>query len=291
MTLQEELAGAAVDTVELQDLGQTAKEASDVASATLATIHKLETTFTDATLDEILGTVNDPPLNLRELRGLDKAMQTIRGELTNNLAKLSELDEHIALEKRKLDEADSGDIDEFIRRRIAERLRDLQDERASQLEAAGANREAFRSQINRMRETINRILHEDTTLAERIRMLFREQGVTIASILTTIGMTISTLVLALTGRGGGAPSPTPVPPDNKGGLKEWVKKHLQSIGRVLSKLAGKAAAALPGIIGSIVSWLLKLAGTAVNWLAEHVWAVVLAVGGLLLFAGREWLTE
>ena len=179
-------------------MGQTADGAEGA-------IHTLETPLTDADIDELLWTNNDPPLNLREIRGLDRALQNIRGELTNNLAKLTELDRHIALEKRKLDEARDG-IDEFTRRRIAERLRDLLDERASRLEAAAANREALRSQISLMRETINRILHEDTTLAERIRTLFREQGVTIASILTAIGMTISTLVLALTGSGGSTPS-------------------------------------------------------------------------------------
>lgn len=279
-----EVAGP-IDTVELQDLGQTANEALDA-------IHTMETALTDADIDEILETINDPPLNLREIRGLDKALQTIRGELTNNLAKLSVLDEHIATEKRKLDEADSGgDIDESIRRRIAERLRNLQDERASRLEAASANREALRSQINRMRETISRILHEDTTLAERIRTLFREQGVTIASILTAIGMAISTLVLALTGGGAATPSPIPPPPPDKGGIKEWVKKHLQSLGLALAKLAGKAAAALPGIIGSIVSWLLTLLAKTAGWLAENLWAIVVAVGGLLLVVAREWLSK
>ena len=73
-------------------------------------------------------------------------------------------------------------------------------------------------------------------------------------------MAISTLVLALTGGGaGGSPSPAPKPSD-KGGVKEWIKKHLQALGRALANLAGKAAAALPGIIGSIVSWLLGALG-------------------------------
>ena len=67
-------------------------------------------------------------------------------------------------------------------------------------------------------------------------------------------MAISTFVLALTGGGGSAPVPAPKPPD-KSGLKEWVEKHLQALVRTLADLAGKAAAALPGIIGSIVSWL------------------------------------
>ena len=270
--MNRKLAVAASDTVELQDLGQTVKEASDA-------IHRLETAFTDAEIDE-------PPVNLSELQGVDQALQTVRGKLTNNLAKLTELDEHIAMERRKLDEAE----DEFSRRRIAERVRGLGGERASRLEAASASREALRSQINRMRETINHLLHEDTTLAERIRTLFREQGITIASILTAIGMTISTLVLALTGGSGGAPTPAPEPSD-KGGLKEWVKKHLQSIGRVLAKIAGKAAAALPGIIGSVVSWLLNLLAKTAGWLAGNLWAVALAVGGILLVVTREWLAK
>ena len=139
-----------------------------------------------------------------------------------------------------------------------------------------------------MRETIRRILHEDTTLAEQIRTLFREQGITIASILTTIGMAVSTLVLALTG-GTGAPTPAPTPTPDKGGLKEWVKKHLQSQGQALAKLAGKAAASLPSIIGSMVSWLLTILAKTAGWLAENLWAVVLAFGGLLLVAARKWI--
>ena len=227
----------------------------------------------------------DTPFSIRELRGLDKTMQTIRGELTRNMAKLSELDAHIEVEKQKLSEA----ADEFSRRRVAERLRNLEDERASRLEAASSNREALRSQINRIRETISRILHDDTTLADRVRTLFREQGITIASILTALGMAISTLVLALTGGSpAGAPTPPP-PPSDKGGLKDWVKKHLQSLGRVLAKLAGKAAAALPGIIGSIVSWLLNLLAKTAGWLAENIWAIVVAMGALLLAAVRGHL--
>lgn len=275
---------AAVENIELQELGQVATGASN-------TIHVLETALTDEELSEVLGTIDDPPLNLREIRGLDRALQNIRGELTNNLAKLTELDDHIKREKRKLEEAESGGIDDATKRRIAERLRGLQDERASRLEAAAANRDALRSQIQRMRETINRILHEDTTLAERIRTLFREQGVTIASIVTAIGMAVTALVFALTGgSGGGAPTPTPPNPPDKGGVREWLKKQLQSLGRALGKLAGKSAAALPGIIGSVVSFVLNTLGKAVGWLASNLWAVVVALGGLLLLAAREWLT-
>ena len=257
-----------VGTVEMQGLGATAGKASSI-------VETMETAFSDA----------DASLPLREIRGLDKALQTIRGELVNNLAKLTELDNHITREQNKLDEPDIG---EFERRRIAERIRDLKDERVSRLEAASASREALRSQISRIRETINRLINEDTTLAERIRTLFREQGITIVSILTALGMVISTLVLAV-GIGGASAAP-PTPP-SKAGLREWVKKYLHALGRVLAKLAAKAGAALPGIIGSVVGWLLNLLSKTAGWLASNLWALMLAVGSILLIAAREWLAK
>ena len=53
-------------------------------------------------------------------------------------------------------------------------------------------------------ETIAKVLDKDTSLAEKIQTLFREQGITIASILTAIGMAIGVLVEALLPGGGGA---------------------------------------------------------------------------------------
>ena len=85
------------------------------------------------------------------------------------------------------------------------------------------------------------------------------------------------------------PGTSPKPSD-KGNLKEWVKKHLQALGRALANLAGKAAAVLSGIIGSIVSCLLNTLGKLATWLAENLSAMVIAVGTLLLVAAREWLT-
>ena len=49
------------------------------------------------------------------------------------------------------------------------------------------------------------MLDKDTSLAEKIRTLFREQGITIASILTAIGMAIGVLVEALLPGGGVLP--------------------------------------------------------------------------------------
>ena len=91
------------------------------------------------------------------------------------------------------------------------------------------------------------------------------------------------------------PAPAPsLKQFDKGSLKEWVKNHFQALGRALAYLAGKAAAALPGISGSIVSWLLNTLRKTATWLAENLWAMAtamaIAVGTLLLVAARYWIT-
>ena len=206
----------------------------------------------DEKQSKALTSINDQPLDTawvstaaRELVGLKKAMTGMRDEIVNNLAKLSEVDERKSeVEKTlgpgasKLTQTSDPDIQQEIRDRIKNLEREFSDikiERESRLEALSSKRAALRSQINRIRETVRRILHEDTTLAERIRALFRKQGITIASILTAVGMAISILVLALTGDGVSVSASAPYPkPSDKGNLKEWVKKHFQALGRALA---------------------------------------------------------
>ena len=51
-------------------------------------------------------------------------------------------------------------------------------------------------------ETIAKVLDKDTSLGEKIRTLYSKQRITIASILTAIGMAIRVLVEALLPDGG-----------------------------------------------------------------------------------------
>ena len=106
------------------------------------------------------------------------------------------------------------------------------------------------------------------TVGEKIRTLFREQGITIASILTAIGMAIRVLVEALLPGGGAAAASggggEPSPKDEKG-LKEWVRNKLKALASLLGKLGMKAAEALPGIIGGIINWILNRAKDMVGY--------------------------
>ena len=128
------------------------------------------------------------------------------------------------------------------------------------------------------KETIAKVLNKDTSLGEKIRTLFREQGITIASILTAIGMAIGVLVEALLPGGGGAISGgggEPPPKDEKGLNK------LKALASLLGKLGMKAAEALPGIIGGIISWILNRAKDVFGWVSQNLWALVVGIGGLI----------
>ena len=125
------------------------------------------------------------------------------------------------------------------------------------------------------------MLNKDTSLAERIRTLFREQGITIASILMAVGMAVSVLVEALLPGGGTAGTASKPSPKDEKGLKEWVRNKLKALASLLERLGMKAAEALPGIIGAILNWILNRATDVVGWVSQNLWTLVLGVGGLL----------
>ena len=128
------------------------------------------------------------------------------------------------------------------------------------------------------------MLDSNTSLAEKIRTLFREQGIMIASILTAIGMATGVLVEALLPGGGGGTAASgggEPPPKDEAGLIEWLRNKLKALASLLGKLGVKAAEALPDIIGVIISWVLNRAKEVVGWVLQNLWALVVGIGGLI----------
>ena len=109
------------------------------------------------------------------------------------------MEEHITKEGRKLEEFREypGVYDDAMREDITKRIDDLNDELKVRQESIDLLKGRLKSQITSFKETIAKVLDKDTSLGEKIRTLFREQGITIASILTAIGMAIGVLVEAL----------------------------------------------------------------------------------------------
>lgn len=56
----------------------------------------------------------------------------------------------------------------------------------------------LQTQVARIKKTVEKVLDEEKSLGERICTLFRWQTTTTVSIVTTLSITISTIVLAIT---------------------------------------------------------------------------------------------
>ena len=143
---------------------------------------------------------------------------------------------------------------------ITKQLDNLNGELANRQESIDLLKGRSKNQIMSFKEMITKVLDKDTSLGEKIRTLSREQGITIASILTTIRMAIRVLVEALlSGSAAAASGRGEPPPKDEKGLKGWIRSKLKALASLLGQLGIKAAEALPGIIGGflIVGFLIE----------------------------------
>ena len=218
-------------------------------------------------------------LDMRQFLVIDKALKSMQGELVNSTSKLTEIDKRIQRDTKTLKEVENDSTYSFEQRQLhRDRLDDLNTEKQARLEILSQNRKDPQTQFARIRQTIAKILDQDTSLTEKIRILFKEQGITIFSILTVLSMTISTFVLAITGVfGGGGGSAGGSTPKDEGVLKKW----LDGLANAVKRLAGKAVEASPAIVGSVVGAILSFLGKTVGFFAEHSWALTVFVARLV----------
>ena len=127
-----------------------------------------------------------------------------------------------------------------------DRLDDLNTKKQERLEILSQNQKDLQTQVARFKQTHEKVLDRNISLAERINTFFCEQGITIFSVLSALSMTISTTVLAITGvfEGGGEGSS----PKDEEVLNKWLNRLTDAPKR----LARKAVEALPVIIGSLL---------------------------------------
>ena len=101
------------------------------------------------------------------------------------------------------------------------------------------------------------------------------------SILTAVGMAIGVLIETLLGGPivtAATTSGSTNGSDVKGSAaREWIKNKLKALSQLLGKLADKSLVSLPGIIGSIILWILNRAKEVVGWLSQNLWALITGV--------------
>ena len=138
--------------------------------------------------------------DMREFLATDKAMQSIQGELLNNTSKLTEIYKRVKRNSKKLEEVENDSSYTDKQRQLNwDRLDDLSTEKQARLEILSQNQEDLQTQVARIKQTIEKVLDQDTSLAGKIHTLFKEQGITIFSILIVLSVSLSTIFLAITG--------------------------------------------------------------------------------------------
>ena len=103
--------------------------------------------------------------------------------------------------KRKLEEmANDQTYSDEQREEVRARLQRFQEEQKAVNDQIRILKGQYSNQIYQIIESIMKFLEKETgTLGERIRTLFKEQGIIIISILTALGMTLGVLFEALSG--------------------------------------------------------------------------------------------
>ena len=264
------------DNIMLQDIVNKNEIATDNS------IKLIETSLTEIGANASTQTGG---LTLRELQGLDKELRTISGSLRSAIAKAMTKQVDIDKENRKLEEMTNDETySDEQREEVRARLQRFQDEQKAINDQIRILKGRYSNQIYQIRESIMKFLDKETgTLDERIRALFKEQGITIISILTALGMALGVLIEALLG-GSSTSTPTSqstTTSDKKGGAREWIKNKLKALSQLSGKLADKTLASLPRIIASIISWILNRAKEVIGWLSQNLWALITGVGVLI----------
>ena len=148
-----------------------------------------------------------------------------------------------------------------LRRQNEEDLAIIEDEDASPSDKADAEfRVDVRNEALARLQTQIAEREAAMPLRERVKEIFKKYGVTVTAILLAAGVTIAAVIST---------------------MSNALKKLGKDLGNGLKTLGAKAASALPGLIGAVVTFLFKAAGSAIGFLAEHTWLLILAVVAFL----------
>jgi len=285
---------APTDNIPMKELGKRADQVRESVENLTETVRQDIGVGTDLELQQ----------HVRDLERADHFIKTYSGQAKAASMKIAKYRETIeSLESRKRFE----ELTEEETTKIDDKIADINEKIEGQKEVLKGLEPHFRNQFDRIRATTYKMLYQDKTLGEKLRTLFTEQGVTIASLVTAIGMMIATIVegtllakrsvTAVTPKPPGpepdpgpSPSPSPGPPKPKT-WADWIKDQLRKIANLLLKLGDKMLIALPGIIGAVVNFVLKAAGSVAGFLADHLWAFALGVGILLYTTVMEFVKK
>ena len=218
--------------------------------------------------------------NVREMKAMWRSIDLEAKMKMQVNDRIETLKENISKINREINDLEPEDSDDAVEQRqelIKDRDRFQEELEHEQLKQMTLQSET-EPRLQRLKRLITDVIKRPDSkipLKDRLKLLFKLEGLTISAIIAAVVMLFSTVGLAisnsLSGGGGGSPTPAPTPsPGPEPSIPDKVKEGLKKLAEWLKELAKKSAAALPGVIGSIVAFILKSVGAAVGFMAEHV---------------------
>ena len=129
--------------------------------------------------------------------------------------------------------------------------------------ASEFDKEAARERIDSRNEELLKLKERDNSslsIRERVIQIFKKYGFTLTAVVIAAGVTIGSIISTITGA---------------------IKKLGTDIAKGFKNIGAKAASAIPGLLGAVASLLFKAAGSAIGFLAEHAWLLILTVVAFL----------
>ena len=194
------------------------------------------------------------------LEKLTKNKEKAQRKVDIERAKLAKKERERNLMEERLNSAkpldDLKEQESELKRQNEEDQAIIQDENTSPSERGAAEaRVAERNEELARLQTLVDERERALPLSERVKEIFKKNGVTLTAIFSAAGITIGSVVSAIT---------------------KTLKSMGKAMGGGLKEAGSELGSLLPGLIGQIVSFLFKTAGQAVGFLTEHTWLLILA---------------
>ena len=153
--------------------------------------------------------------------------------------------------------------EEEISRR-EKKIEELKDSRETasenQREQIDAVIEEQQNEISRL-EAENEHIEERMSLRDRVKLIFKKYGFTVFAVVSAVGLVIGVIV---------------------SNLQKGLTSLGKGVGGALKTIGKKIGEILPGMIGTIASFVFKTAGEAVGFLAKHAWLLILAAVTIMI---------
>ena len=105
-------------------------------------------------------------------------------------------------------------------------------------------------------EIENEKIEQRMTLRDRVKTIFKKYGFTVLSVASAVGVVIGVIVANL-----------------KNGLTSLGK----GVGNGFKTIGKKLGEILPGLVGAIASFVFRMAGEVVGFLAKNAWLLIVCV--------------